>query len=290
MKKIAVIQDLSGLGKCSLSAAIPVISVMGVQACPLPTAILSNQTGYSSYYCTDYSAHMLPYMEEWEKNGAVFDGIYTGFLASEQEADNILTFIQKFQTPETKILVDPVMGDGGEKFPFYTQSLCEKMRTLVRAAQVITPNLTEAVLLLWGKEGLEERKHLFQKKRISEIQPMIEEIGKALLEAYDLETVLITGIICENPEHSGELMCNLVATKDKTCWISSEKTGGSYSGTGDLFASVIAAGMVKGDDLFRTAQKATDFLSCAVRDTEKEGKDRNEGVCFEPWLAALCDK
>ena len=90
MKKIAVIQDLSGLGKCSLTAAIPVISVMGVQAVPLPTAVLSNQTGYPSYYCDDYTEHMEQIMDEWEKRGFSPDGIYTGFLADEEQADKIL--------------------------------------------------------------------------------------------------------------------------------------------------------------------------------------------------------
>ena len=90
MKKIAVIQDLSGLGKCSLTAAIPVISVMGVQAVPLPTAVLSNQTGYPSYYCDDYTEHMGQIMDEWEKRGFSPDGIYTGFLADEEQADKIL--------------------------------------------------------------------------------------------------------------------------------------------------------------------------------------------------------
>ena len=90
MKKIAVIQDLSGLGKCSLTAAIPVISVMGVQAVPLPTAVLSNQTGYPSYYCDNYTEHMEQIMDEWEKRGFSPDGIYTGFLADEEQADKIL--------------------------------------------------------------------------------------------------------------------------------------------------------------------------------------------------------
>ena len=91
-KKVAVINDLSGLGKCSLTAAIPVISAMGVQACPLPTAVLSNQTGYASYYCDDYTPHMDAIMDEWEKRGFHPDGIYTGFLAGEKQADKILEF------------------------------------------------------------------------------------------------------------------------------------------------------------------------------------------------------
>lgn len=110
MKKIAVINDLSGLGKCSLTAAIPVISVMGVQACPLPTAVLSNQTGYESYFCEDFTEHMEPYMEQWKKRGFFPDGIYTGFLSDDKQADRILKFMDAFAGKDTLILTDPVMG------------------------------------------------------------------------------------------------------------------------------------------------------------------------------------
>ena len=157
MKKIAVIQDLSGLGKCSLTAAIPVISVMGVQAVPLPTAVLSNQTGYPSYYCDDYTEHMGQIMDEWEKRGFSPDGIYTGFLADEEQADKILDFLRRFRKEKTMVLVDPVMGDNGSAYGIYTEGLRERMIQLVRSAQVITPNLPEALLLLYGKEEMEKR-------------------------------------------------------------------------------------------------------------------------------------
>ena len=124
MKKIAVIQDMSGLGKCSLTAAIPVISAMGVQACPLPTAILSNQTGYDSYFYDDYTGHMDEFIKEWKKQNFVPDGIYTGFIASEHQVDNILRFIQEFAVEGTQILVDPVMGDNGSVYKTYSHSLC----------------------------------------------------------------------------------------------------------------------------------------------------------------------
>ena len=155
MKKIAVIQDLSGLGKCSLTAAIPVISVMGVQAVPLPTAVLSNQTGYPSYFCDNYTEHMEQIMDEWEKRGFSPDGIYTGFLADEEQADKILDFLRRFRKEKTVVLVDPVMGDNGGAYGIYTEGLRERMVQLVRSAQVITPNLTEALLLLYGKKDMQ---------------------------------------------------------------------------------------------------------------------------------------
>ena len=116
-KKIAVINDLSGFGRCSLTAAISVIAAMGVQPCPLPTAVLSAQTGYPSYYCDDYTEKMEYFRSEWKKMGQTFDGIYTGFVASEQQIDQIFHFVETFDTPDTFLLVDPVMGDDGYDVP-----------------------------------------------------------------------------------------------------------------------------------------------------------------------------
>ena len=132
LKRIAVLNDLSGMGKCSLTAAIPVLSVMGVQACPLPTAVLSAQTGFPSYYCDDYTDRMDILMDEWQKMHFRPDGIYTGFLADALQAEKAVDFIQRFKSTETKVLVDPVMGDDGEEYSVYTEELCEKMRILVQ--------------------------------------------------------------------------------------------------------------------------------------------------------------
>ena len=146
-KKIAVINDLSGFGRCSLTAAISVISAMGIQACPLPTAILTAQTGYPHYYLDDYTDKMDIYRQEWQKMGQHFDGIYTGFVASEAQIDQIFHFIDTFYTSDTFLLVDPVMGDDGIKYDMFTPKLLEKMNALVREADIITPNLTELCLL-----------------------------------------------------------------------------------------------------------------------------------------------
>ena len=146
-KKIAVINDLSGFGRCSLTAAISVISAMGIQACPLPTAILTAQTGYPHYYLDDYTDKMDIYRQEWQKMGQHFDGIYTGFVASEAQIDQIFHFIETFHTQDTFLLVDPVMGDDGIKYDMFTPKLLEKMKALAEAADIITPNLTELCLL-----------------------------------------------------------------------------------------------------------------------------------------------
>lgn len=286
LKKIAVINDLSGLGKCSLTAAIPVLSVMGVQACPFPTAILSNQTGYGSYFLDDYTDRMSMIMEEWKKIDFSPDGIYTGFLANECQAENVMDFIEMFARDDTWILTDPVMGDQGHAFGFCTDSFCEKMRSLTGRAHVATPNLSEAILLLEGREGLKKYwKHLFKMESLAYFST-IEEIGKRLCETFCLKAVVITGI--DWTDRNGVLKIgNLVWENGGSAWVFSEKQGGSYSGTGDLFASVLCAGLVKGMSMETCAQKAVSFLHGAIRDTVKSGTDRNEGVCFETHLWEL---
>ena len=285
MKKIAVLNDLSGMGKCSLTAAIPVISVMGIQACPLPTAVLSAQTGFPSYYCDDYTDRMDAIMEEWKKMDFYPDGIYTGFLADARQADKAVEFIEQFAKEDTKILIDPVMGDNGEEYPIYTEALCEKMRFLVRRATVITPNLTEALLLLYGAQ----RAHVLWKELSlmdeERLLKFTESTGKELSKEFDTE-VVITGIDLparENHQKIGNLICQ----DGNTTWVTAAKEGGSYSGTGDLFASVLSAGMVKGIDTVDSVHRAVKFLAKGTHDAVVEGTDRNEGICFERYLSEL---
>lgn len=285
MKKIAVLNDLSGMGKCSLTAAIPVISVMGIQACPLPTAVLSAQTGFPSYYCDDYTDRMDAIMEEWKKMDFYPDGIYTGFLADARQADKAVEFIEQFAKEDTKILIDPVMGDNGEEYPIYTEALCEKMRFLVRRATVITPNLTEALLLLYGAQCahvLWKELSLMDEERLLKFT---ESTGKELSKEFDTE-VVITGIDLPARENHQE-MGNLICKDGVQTWVSTVKEGGSYSGTGDLFASVLSAGMVKGMDTVDSVRKAVKFLSKGIHDAVLEGTDRNEGICFERYLSEL---
>ena len=285
MKKIAVLNDLSGMGKCSLTAAIPVISVMGIQACPLPTAVLSAQTGFPSYYCDDYTDRMDAIMEERKKMDFYPDGIYTGFLADARQADKAVEFIEQFAKEDTKILIDPVMGDNGEEYPIYTEALCEKMRFLVRRATVITPNLTEALLLLYGAR----RAHVLWKELSlmdeERLLKFTESTGKELSKEFDTE-VVITGIDLPARENHQE-MGNLICKDGVQTWVSTVKEGGSYSGTGDLFASVLSAGMVKGMDTVDSVRKAVKFLSKGIHDAVLEGTDRNEGICFERYLSEL---
>ena len=147
-KRVALINDITGFGRCSITVQLPLISALKIQACPLPTAILAAHTGFPVHYMNDYTPHMLPYMDNWQALNLEFDGILSGFLSSEKQIDLVLEFIQRFKKPETLFVVDPVMGDGGKLYSSYTPKLCLAMRQLLPIADVLTPNLTEVCQLL----------------------------------------------------------------------------------------------------------------------------------------------
>ena len=280
-KKAVLINDLSGLGKCSLTAAIPVLSVMGIQACPMPTAVLTSQTGFKSFYCNDCTDKLDYYTEEWKKLGFQPDGIYTGFLSSEKQVDKILNFISSFETENTLVLVDPVMGDGGRTYSLFTDTLACKMKKLVTAADVITPNLTECCILC-DIDYCEVVKNAESPDFIDRIA----ELGKALLKRYGVKIVIITGI--EHKDSDGTIrVLNLVASDEEVFCVSCKKIGGSYSGTGDLFASVIFSGLLRGDSLRDTVNLAVNFIETSLHDTVNLGIDRNEGIEFEKNLNLL---
>lgn len=279
-KKIAVINDLSGFGRCSLTAAISVISAMGVSPCPLPTAILSAQTGYPSYYCDDYTEKMEHFRSEWEKMNVSFDGIYTGFVASEEQIHQIFHFLDTFHKPETFLLVDPVMGDDGITYDMFTPSLLAQMKRLAKTADIITPNLTELCLLTdydyQALHAMTDHQAMLKK---------IEDLAQSFI-AQGPEHIIVTGIHFMN-ESGTECMGNLNASKDACELLSFPYVGGSYSGTGDLFASCLCAGIARGEAIPSIIRKAGKFIELSLKDSVKEKVDRNDGVNYEQFLSLL---
>ncbi|MGN1387512.1 MAG: pyridoxamine kinase [Bacillus sp. (in: firmicutes)] len=281
MKKVAVIQDLSSFGKCSLTAAIPVLSVMGVQACPLPTAILSAQTGFPSFFCEDFTSKMQYFEEEWSKLNVSFDGIYTGFVTGREQIDNIFRFLDKFQTKETAVLVDPVMGDAGEAYKLFTEELLVRMRELVKCADVITPNVTECCLLT----GLSyEKLHSYSNE--NDFIKALEDAGKTLQQETEAK-VIITGVNPPSADTEKQFIGNMYLDGNKTAYGAMPYNGKSYSGTGDLFASVIMGSMMRGENLEESVQLAEAFLTAAIVDTSLGKIPKVEGVNFEKFLRML---
>lgn len=280
-KKVAVINDLSGLGRCSLTAAISVLSAMGIQACPLPTAILSSQTEYPSYYCYDFTDKMEHIRSEWEKLNTTFSGIYTGYTASVAQIEQIFHFLDTFQTPDTFLLVDPVMGDDGVTYDMYTSDLLAAMKKLVSRADIITPNLTEFCLLTDTNYKAFQNTSLNMEDIITKIQTA----SLALTENHQ-KKIIITGIHFTD-ETGIHKIGNLLIDNDTYHLSSCPCCSGSYSGTGDLFASCITGGLARGDSLTDTMQTAGKFLEQALIDSSKERVPVNDGVNFEKFLCLL---
>lgn len=283
MKKVAAMNDLSGFGKCSLTVAIPVLSALSVQCCPIASAVLTNQTGYPHYHYTDLSDMLPSYIKAWEQNNAHFDGIYSGFMMNSQAVDGFLNFIDHFYKEDTFLLVDPVMGDDGRVYKIYTDELRERMKALSRKADLITPNLTEACLL--ADYNVEKaysdlsKEHLFL---------VASEVGERLRSLAEREQdVIITGIKCKNDK--SPTIYNLAITKDGVIENSSNFFDKSFSGTGDIFASVICGCKVMGMSTKDAMLLASSFIYHSIEDTMNEDVPGNDGINFEKHLIELIE-
>ena len=268
LKKVAAINDLSGIGKCSLSVAIPILSALKVQCCPFPTAILSSQTGFSQYTFLDLTNEMEKYSNTWKKLNLNIDTIYSGFLGSSSQIDIVRNFIKS--NPHAFVIVDPVLGDNGELYPIFNNDTCTKMKDLVIHSNLITPNITEACLLL-----NKDYKDNFSEEEVITIAKKLSELGPS--------KVIITGIIRDN------MIYNLSYDKeeDKAFTYGLEYNKCSYSGTGDIFVSIVCALITNNYDLEFAVKTASDFIYKCVSYTSKYEIDRNEGVMFEMFLNDL---
>ncbi|MBQ8227544.1 MAG: pyridoxamine kinase [Clostridia bacterium] len=276
MKKVAVINDLSGFGKCSLTAAIPVLSVQGVQACPLPTAVLSNQTGYPDYCSVDFTDNMPSFIEQWKKLEPHFDGILTGFVSDIRQIKIIEDFCDTFKKEDTLLVVDPVMADNGKIYPVYSDELCNEVKRLAMRADIITPNLTEFCVLTDC-----DYDEIINYAYSPEIVDILFEKA-ACLFGKGIKTVIITSV----PVIEG-MVTNCIITPSGIEKVSSRKFAGSFSGTGDLFASVVCGAVVKGDRIYDAVSRATRFLEASISATVCECTRPEDGICFESFLKLL---
>ena len=192
--KVAVLNDLAGFGRCSLTAAISVLSAMGVQPCPLPTAVLSAQTGFESYFFQDLTEQMGMITEEWKKSGAQFDGIVTGFMSDHRQIGEVNHFLDLFHKEGTFLLVDPVLGDNGKRFSVFDGLFQKEMKQLVKRADIVTPNVTELCLLTdYDYDKIQN---------ISETgdrEALFSEVSKAAGRLLDsgVSEVIVTGVLFE---------------------------------------------------------------------------------------------
>ena len=281
MKRIALINDLSGFGKCSLTVAIPVISVMGIQACPLLTAVLTAQTEFGDYYCADLTDKMDMFTEKWKSMGVSFDGIYSGYLADAQQMEKLEYFLGQFQKENTLYLADPVMGDRGMTYDMFNEAFLQGMKKLTLRADVITPNLMELCLL--SDVSYEE---MITHRQDEDYIQRIADLCRALLaKAVKHQTVIVTGII--RTRNGQEYVGNLAVSEEEYVHLENPYTGKGFSGTGDLFASVICGSLVKGLSVKEAVEKATYFLREAIEEATEEDIPTVHVVNFEKHLYKL---
>ena len=268
--RIAAIHDLSCFGRCSLTIALPVLSAMGCQCCPLPTALLSAHTGFPGNTFLDLTAEMGRIADHWAAMDLQFDAIYSGFLGSADQVDTVARFFDTFKKSDTAVIVDPVMGDHGTAYRTCTPELCRGMRVLAENSDVITPNLTEAALLL--DRPYEE----IQRTDAYEVVRRLSVGGR--------RSVVLTGYSSESGQ-TGALCFDRDSGESKA--VQTPREPQDFSGTGDLFASVLAGGVARGVPLFQAAQAAADFVRDCIARTLAEGLTEQDGVDFEPLLGQL---
>ncbi len=270
-KKIAVINDLSGFGRCSLAVAMPIISYLRVQCCPVVTSVFSNHTGYEHYFFDDYTKKMEEYISHWERLGLEFNGICSGFLGSREQIEIVEGFFRKFKKKDTtRIIVDPIMGDYGKPYGTYTQEMCQEMKRLVKYADIITPNLTEACILV----GCDYEKIGGSNAELIELAEALVKIGP--------QQVVITGV----PQKS--FLTNIIYEKGKEPkFVKRKKIGVNRSGTGDVFSAILSADAVNGVDFAKSVEKAADFMIACIRRSIELEIPVTDGVCFEEVLYRL---
>ena len=271
--RIAAIHDMSGFGRCSLTVAIPVLSAMGLQCCPLPTAFLSTHTGgFEGFSFLDMTDEMSRAADHWKTLEMDFKCIYSGFLGSERQIRIVSEFIRDFRERDTVVVVDPVMGDHGALYQTYTPAMCEGMAHLAEQADVIVPNLTEAALLLGIAYG--------------EL-PTGEDGCREIVERLSLDgrrSVVLTGA-SSTPELTGALCFDARTGRSES--IQTRRVPREFYGTGDVFASVLAGALVKGAALPDATRQAVEFVRVCAERTAEQALPIREGVDFEPLLGLL---
>lgn len=268
-KKIAAINDYSGFGRCSIAVELPVISAMKIQCCPMPTSIFSNHTGFDSFYFKDFTENMPPYMAEWKKLNLKFDGIVTGFLGSHKQIAIVEEFFKNFKTEDNIVVIDPVMGDYGNLYPTYTNETCQEMKKLVKYADILTPNLTEACILTD-----EPYRPDYSNDELKKIAMKLVAMGPS--------KIVITGI------QRGHYIGNYCYEKNREDYlIKTMKVGTQRSGTGDIFASIIAADAVNGVNFHESVRKASTFIKKCILKAIEMDIPLTDGVPFEELLTTL---
>ena len=272
MKRIITVQDISCVGKCSLTVALPVISAMGVEACVLPTAVLSTHTAFKGFTFRDLTSDISKITNHWLQEKISFDAIYTGYLGSLEQINLIHQLIKDFGGGSTRIIVDPCMGDNGSLYSGFTKDFAHAMAGLCSEADVIVPNLTEASFML-------DQPYIADGYTKEYIEDMLKKLA-----GLGARRIVLKGISFDDKKLG---IASYDSQTQKITWYFHEKMPQNFHGTGDIFASVLTGALVRGYTLDKACRLAADFVVEAIKATLSH-KDYNwYGVDFESALPFL---
>jgi len=275
-KRILAVHDISCIGKCSLTVALPILSAAGFEVSVLPTAVLSTHTGgFTGYTFRDLTSDIMPIIEHWKTLDIKMDSIYTGYLGSIEQISLMEVLFDTFGGKDKLIMVDPVMGDSGKLYPAFNTDFVCRMKNLCSRADIIIPNLTEAAFLLEKPYIPFGYDHSY--------------IEKTLQELADLgpRHVVLSGVSFEK----GKLGAASYDCETKQFdYYFAEEVEGFYHGTGDVFGSVLLAALMRGKNLQTSIKTAVDFTVESIRRTRSAGTDTRYGVEFETVLPLLISK
>lgn len=275
MKRVLTIQDISCVGKCSLTVALPILSAMGMETVILPTAILSAHTAFKGAYIRDLTEIIEPVTTHWKEQGLTFDSLSCGYLGSVSQMAMVKRIFEEFKEADTKVVIDPVMGDYGRLYTGFDMEFVEQMRKLCKEADVLLPNLTEAAYLLGMDYEVLPTDRAGYEKLVWELAKLNEGI------------VVLKGIQL-NEGSIGVLACD--ARTNEIIFCEREYVNLRRSGTGDIFAAVCQGAFTKGMSLTEAVELAMDFVSECLKKTLADEKHRWYGVNFEEALPFLYDR
>ncbi len=277
VRQIAAVHDLSAFGRTSLSVVIPIFSAMGIKVCPLPTAVLSSHSRYEGYRFTDLTDQMQPVIDHWKELGVSLDAIYSGFLGSHKQIRIVQGLIDTFMKEKQLVVVDPVLGDNGTMYGPFNDDMVTEMKLLVKRADIITPNLTEASLLLNKPFNPE-----IEEDQIKDWMLQLSEVGPGI--------VVITSVPDRSRDKTPGKHFSVIAynSKSERFWkVPIDYIPADFPGTGDCFTSVFTGALMQGDSLPIALDRAVNFISYGVRATFGYEYDQNQGILLERILGRL---
>ena len=271
MKRIATVQDISCVGKCSLTVALPIISAMGVETAIIPTAVLSTHTMFQNFTCRDLTDEVRPITDHWKSEKLDFDAIYTGYLGSFEQIDLMIEMFDRFRTDSNIMFVDPAMADNGKLYPAFDEAFAKKMASLCAVADIIVPNITEACFMTDT-----EYKEDYDEAYVKDLLLKLSGLGTKI--------AILTGVGFEDGKTG---VMGYDSSTGEFHYYCHDKHSISYHGTGDIFSSTCVGALMNGFDWKQAVKIAADYTSECIRITVEDPDAVTYGVNFElaiPYL------